>query len=172
MIDDETKTKFLEELEKIGNVWAACLKTNIHRSTYYRWKKSDKEFKRKANIAEHLGRANISDIAENGLLGNIKKGDPGSIKYALSHNSPHYRNTTPSRVILEHIRRSDPIKNDPEVTLEDIVDEIERRSRTEEEEKLKNGHNILPTDTADSKSVPDKPDSNPSAPAKKPGGNT
>jgi len=90
MVDDETKTKLIEELEKNGNVSIACMKTGVHRSSFYRWKEEDKEFAEKAILAERYGRENNCDIAEHSLMINVKEKKMEAIKYLLSHNHPMY----------------------------------------------------------------------------------
>lgn len=91
MIDDETKKKLLKELEKCGNVFVSCSKVGINRSTFYRWKESDDEFRRTAEKVERLGRADNTDIGEHALMMNVKKGNMDAIKYLLRHNAPMYR---------------------------------------------------------------------------------
>lgn len=121
MINNEIKHKLLKELEKSGNVFFSCMKVNIDRSTYYRWYKQDKSFKKKADTSLHIGRENLIDIAEHALVLRLKEKDLGAIKYALSHNSPRYRTKREiSRVIIEHISGD---KNQPQqaLTFEDLL---------------------------------------------------
>jgi len=91
MIDDEVKQKFLKELEKAGNVGVAAARVGIHRSTFYRWKEKDEEFRKKADEAEFIGRENNTDIAEHALMMNVKDRNQKAVEYQLSHNSPRYK---------------------------------------------------------------------------------
>jgi len=91
MIDDRVKQKFLKELEKSGNIGVASARAGINRSTFYRWKKTDEEFRKKAEEAEISGRENNSDIAEHSLMLNVKDRQQRAIEYLLRHNSPRYR---------------------------------------------------------------------------------
>lgn len=121
MIDDKTRHKFLKELEKTGNIWVSCSKSNIHRSTYYRWKETSKEFRYLANKAGRQGRENMCDIAEHALLMNVKEKKMDAIKYILSHNSPRYRQKQTSNVVFVH--RKDIPSNTSVKTIEDLLDE-------------------------------------------------
>lgn len=91
MHDDKTKEKLLKEIAKFGNAYLSCLKVGVDKSTYYRWKKNNKKFRKKAEEAEKIGRENICDIAEHALLQNIKDKKMDAIKYALGHNSKIYK---------------------------------------------------------------------------------
>ena len=143
MIDDQTKQKLLKELEKSGNVWSSCLKLNIHRSTYYRWKETNKEFRRLANTMERHGRENMCDIAKHALMLNVKDKKMDAIKYVLSHLDPPFKRKQTSNVVILH--KKDIIPNVPQKTLEDMLEDYADKRITEV------------TDTADSKPETDKP---------------
>lgn len=141
MIDNETKQKLLQELEKIGNVYYACAKVGIDKSTYYRWLKKDSKFKKQSRRAIQLGRNNLVDIAEHALLLNVKDKKMDAIKYVLSHNSSRYRKNVESKVVLEHIVKK-PLKEvkDPlEGTLAGLL-------KAEHEESLKMQNSELGVD--------------------------
>jgi len=122
MIDGKTKNKLLEELEKNGNVYLSCLKINVHRSTYYRWKGEDKEFNKKAEQAERTGRDNNCDIAEHALMLNVKDKKMEAIKYVLGHNSPKYKPKKTSSVMILHKKISDtPLTS--QKTIEDLIED-------------------------------------------------
>jgi hypothetical protein len=120
MIDEGTKKKLLQELEKTGNVYVACAKVGIGRATFYAWKRIDKNFRKKADRAIRNGRENICDIAEHSLLLNVKDKDMNAIKYVLSHNSPRYKNR--DKFVVEHISRGRKDEQQPPITLEDLLD--------------------------------------------------
>jgi len=101
MIDQETRQKLIRELEKNGNVYLACLKVNIDRSTFYRWREQDAAFKKKADKATRTGRENNCDIAEHALMISVKEKKMEAIKYVLSHSSPRYK-PKPRKVYIEH----------------------------------------------------------------------
>lgn len=122
------KEKLLNELEKNGNIFLSCLKTNIGRSTFHRWKNEDKEFSKKADRAEQQGRLNNCDIGEHTLMLKVKEKDLGAIKYLLGHNSPRYRAKKISNVVILH--KKGVISSDimPPKTLEDLIADEEVRN--------------------------------------------
>ncbi len=125
MIDNKTKQKLLKEIEKSGNIWSSCVKLTIHRSTYHRWKETDKEFKKMALKAERQGRENICDIAKHALMINVKEKKMDAIKYTLSHLDPAFKRKQGSNVIIWHKKDAPPpvaqIK-----TLEDLISDNEK----------------------------------------------
>lgn len=106
MIDADTKSKLLTELEKYGNVYYACNRIGIARATYYRWLKEDSSFKKSAKTSMKMGRDNFCDAAEHSLALLVKDKDFRSIAYVLSHNSSRYKHSPQSKVILEHRTQS------------------------------------------------------------------
>ncbi|KKQ82209.1 MAG: hypothetical protein UT05_C0003G0031 [Parcubacteria group bacterium GW2011_GWF2_38_76] len=153
MIDDTTKQKLLKELEKSGNVWSSCLKLNIHRSTYYRWKKTDKKFGRTANTMERHGRENMCDIAKHALMLNVKDKKMDAIKYVLGHYDPLFKRNQTSNVVIVHKKES-PMLNMPIKTLEDLFDDDAERAHQKSLELQKKF-------TGSGKIIPNKPDGNP-----------
>lgn len=138
MIDDETKRKLLEELEKTGNVYLSCTKAGVNRATYYRWKKQDNRFRKLADMAERDGRANICDVAEQALLIKVKEKDMTAIKYVLSHNSPIYKPKRIDKFTLVH-KSEGKIPATPPVTLEDVIDKLEKNWEEEDKKNEENG---------------------------------
>lgn len=101
MIDLETKEKLLKEIEKSGNVYLSCMKTGIDKATFYRWRKDDKQFSKKATEAVKRGRESNCDLAEHALMLNVKDKKMDAIKYVLSHQSKIYKPKA-RKVIIEH----------------------------------------------------------------------
>lgn len=135
MIDSKTKNKFLKELEKNGNVFWSCAKTNIHRSTYYRWVKMDKEFKQLAKTAICHGRENNTDIGEHALMLKIKDKNMDAIKYLLGHNSSRYKRQVTHAIIMhKKDLLSVPVEKR---TLEDLLAEGAQRRKEHEDAGLK-----------------------------------
>lgn len=153
MIDDKTKQKLLKELEKSGNILTSCLKLAIHRSTYHRWKKVDKEFRRLANIAERHGRENICDMARHALMMNVKEKKMDAIKYVLGHMDPLFKSKQTSNVVILHKRESS-ILNPQIKTLEDLFDDDAEKTHQKEIELQKKF-------TESGKVIPNKPDGSP-----------
>jgi len=90
----QLKKKFLELIEEYPIVQSVCVKLNIPRSTVYEWFKKDKNFKKKVDYKIRVGIETINDVAENGLIKNVKDGKVDSIKFWLTHNHDRYRNKT------------------------------------------------------------------------------
>ncbi len=144
MIRSKTKKKLLDEIQKFGNVFLSCQKFGIDKATYYRWKEKDEKFKIEAEKAEDMGRENIGEVAEYGLLQNIKEKNQRAIEFALVNVSKKYKRDTTSTVIFMH--KKEIIPNIPQKTLEDLLDED---AYSDDE--------INPTDTEGSKSETEKP---------------
>lgn len=142
MISKGVKRKLLEELAKSGNVFFACARLGIDRSTYYRWRQEDKRFDKSAELAQRLGRENICDIAEHALMINVKKGQMEAIKYALCHNSPRYKPSQVSQVIFEHRgAKKNPEKRGPTLTqlIWEATREEEKRKKLDQENEERVG---------------------------------
>jgi hypothetical protein len=157
MINDETKAKLITELEKNGNVYVACMKTNIHRSSFYRWKEEDKEFKKRADKSERIGRMNNCDIAELSLMMRVKEKDLGAIKYLLGHNHPVYKPKRTDKGVTNVFHKRDLPKKQEEETakrynqaeqemLQEYCDKMEERYQATGE--LPKGYKLDPEEEA------------------------
>lgn len=127
MINEKERQKLLKELERTGNVGISCLKLGIHRSTYYRWRKADKWFKKKADEMLRHGRESNVDIAEQALMLQVKKGNFPAIRYVLSRLSQRYK-PQERKITISHERSS------PEI---DLASERQRKQIDETTEGLK-----------------------------------
>jgi len=152
MINEKEKEKLIKELIKEGNIFVACAKVGINRTTPYQWEKKNKKFKKQFREAIRIGRANTCDIAEHTLMINVKKGKMEAIKYQLSHNSPRYK---PKRtnVVIEHKKISDVSPVEP-LSYEDLVTEYK-------ENGYKRALALQEYLTSDGKEIPNKPDGTP-----------
>jgi hypothetical protein len=129
MIDEETKEKLIKELEKFGIASAACVKIGIDKATYYRWRKSDPGFRKKADAAVRVGHASVNELAEYSLVGNLKKGDQRAIEYQLSHCSKRYRAKPATTAIIIH--KTEPKGFNPqERTAEDDFDDLFKNNQS------------------------------------------
>jgi hypothetical protein len=88
----KNKELLVEQLRKIPIVQIACEKSNVSRSSYYRWKQEDSEFDRQTEEAISNGVAIINDMAESQLISSIKNGNLGGITYWLKHRHKAYSN--------------------------------------------------------------------------------
>jgi hypothetical protein len=92
MKTDANKELLLEQLKKTPIVESACQKLDIGRSTYYYWRKEDKEFAKKADEALRDGSLLVNDLAESQLIAAIKQGNMSGIMFWLRNNHATYKN--------------------------------------------------------------------------------
>lgn len=86
----DEKSKLIRILEETPLINYACKKVGIGRTTFYRWMKSNLEFKRGVERALESGRSQWVEVAESSLMKNVKNGKMDAIKFFLSHNEPRY----------------------------------------------------------------------------------
>lgn len=79
------KDEFLRTLENagMGIIFQACYLTKVPRSTFYLWTRQDAEFAKKVQEARLVGRRNLVNLAESGLIKNVEKGKEKSIFFVL-----------------------------------------------------------------------------------------
>ncbi len=82
----------VEQLKKTPIVQVACEKTNVGRSTYYRWRAEDKEFAKQADEALQEGNLLVNDLAESQLISAIKDQNMTAIIFWLKTHHIDYRN--------------------------------------------------------------------------------
>lgn len=90
MITEKEKNQLLENLRKVPIVQIACDRTGVGRTTFYRWKKEDKEFAEELEKAIEEGIQFINDLSESQLISQIKAGKLPAITLWLKHNNPRY----------------------------------------------------------------------------------
>ena len=90
MITEKEKNQLIDNLRQMPIIESACRKTNISRTTFYRWKKDDKEFAKVADEAMHEGENLISDLSENQLISLIRDGNFQAIQLWLKHHHKKY----------------------------------------------------------------------------------
>ena len=64
----QSKAKLLEMLMETPLIEPACQKAGVSRSTYYRWRKEDSVFRKKADNVIGQGRLLVNDLAESKLM--------------------------------------------------------------------------------------------------------
>lgn len=84
------KKLIIELLCKTPIVSIATEKTGIGRSTYYRWRKTDKRFESEADAAIAQGSLLVNDIAESQLLNAIRDGNLTAIIFWLKYHHASY----------------------------------------------------------------------------------
>ncbi len=86
----QQKTALVEQLKKMPIIEVACKRMGISRAAYYVWRKQDIEFANMADTAIQDGVLYINDLAESGLLSQIKDNDLQAIKFWLIHRHSAY----------------------------------------------------------------------------------
>ena len=89
---DKDKKAILNRLSKMPIVEIACKQVGIPRSTYYRWRKADKNFANACDEAVERSADVVDDIAESQLIAAIKNKDMRAITFWLKHRHAAYRN--------------------------------------------------------------------------------
>jgi predicted ArsR family transcriptional regulator len=84
------KLEIIEQLKKMPIVQAACQRTGIGRTTYYKWRQNDKDFEKAADEAIREGVSVVNDLAESQLLSAIKDRNMTAIIYWLKNNNPAF----------------------------------------------------------------------------------
>lgn len=92
----------LKQLAKTPIVQIACEKVGIARSTYYRWRKADKKFAKKADQALQDGVELVNDMAESQLLSAIRDRNLTSIIFWLKHHHRAYATKVQLQGNLKH----------------------------------------------------------------------
>ena len=114
----EEKTLLLEQLKKTPIVQIACEKTGIGRTTYYRWRKEDGEFKKNADAALKEGSSLVNDMAESQLLGAIRDGNMTAIIFWLKHHHNQYANRVE---VTAKLAEQDPLNPEQESVIRQAI---------------------------------------------------
>ena len=93
----------IEQLREMPLVTYTCQKFSIPKSTFYKWKLIDKDFKSEVENAINMGRETVNDIAISQLLKKINNGETVPIIFWLKNNSPMFN----EKVTLE-IKNNQP----------------------------------------------------------------
>ena len=108
----------LEQLKKTPIVEAACQKIGMGRSTYYYWRKEDKEFAKLADEALSDGSLLVNDLAESQLISAIKEGNMSGIMFWLRNNHPTYKNRID---ITAHLEKEESLSPEQEATVREAL---------------------------------------------------
>ncbi len=91
MKTESHKSKLIQQIKKTPIIQIACEKTGISRATYYRWRKSDAEFREDADQALLDGAALVNDMAESQLISGIRSQNMTAIIFWLKHHHKDYK---------------------------------------------------------------------------------
>lgn len=97
------KELLIEQLRKTPVAQIACEKTQIGRTTYYRWRREDPNFAEDADAALGEGRLLMNDMAESQLLVAIRDGNFSAVTYWLRHHHASYGNKLELTGSIRHV---------------------------------------------------------------------
>ena len=97
------KEALIEQLRKTPIVQIACEKVGIGRTTFYRWRKEDRQFAEAVEAAINPGADLVSDMAESKLVSLIKEGNMTAVMFWLKNRHKSYATK------LEMVNNSKPI---------------------------------------------------------------
>jgi len=115
---DTEKKILLEHLQKIPIIQLACERTNISRSTYYRWRNDDEKFKKDSDEAMKSGKDMINDLSGSQLIALIKDKNFHAIQLWLRQHHPDYRNRLEVKATIE---KEDPLTPEQEAFIREAL---------------------------------------------------
>jgi hypothetical protein len=115
---DNDKKLLIEQLKKTPIVQLACERCGISRTTYYQWRKDDKEFLRNSDDALKDGKDIISDLSESQLITLIKEKNFQAIQLWLRQHHPEYGNKL---VVKATIEKEDPLTPEQEALIREAL---------------------------------------------------
>lgn len=89
---NNAKKNLIEQLKKMPIIQIACDRTNVARSSFYRWKIEDKKFAKEADMAILEGEALITDMSQSQLISLINDRNFQALQLWLRHHHPKYTN--------------------------------------------------------------------------------
>ncbi len=89
---NSAKKNLIEQLKKMPIIQIACDRTNVARSSFYRWKIEDKKFAKEADMAILEGEALITDMSQSQLISLINDRNFQALQLWLRHHHPKYNN--------------------------------------------------------------------------------
>lgn len=91
MKKDRIKTLFLEHIRRIPIIQVACEKVGVARSSVYRWRDEDEEFRKELEDALAEGEILINEMSESQLISLIRDKSWQAISFWLRKRSPKFR---------------------------------------------------------------------------------
>jgi hypothetical protein len=87
---DANKAKFIKKIEETPIIQVAAAQTGIDRTTYYRWRDEDPDFKKKCEEAQEKGIDFVNDMMESILIKNAKADNMTAVIFWLKNHNPLY----------------------------------------------------------------------------------
>jgi len=92
MKNAKNKKLLIEQLQKTPIIEITCQKVGIGRTTYYRWREQDEDFRKAADEALAAGFELVNDLSEAQLFTMIKEKNFSAIQLWLRHHHVKYGN--------------------------------------------------------------------------------
>jgi dsRNA-specific ribonuclease len=89
---NNAKKNLIEQLKKMPIIQISCERTNVARSSFYRWRAEDKKFAKEVDMAILEGEALITDMSESQLISLIHDRNFQALQLWLRHHHPKYTN--------------------------------------------------------------------------------
>jgi len=91
MKKDRIKDSFIEQIRKIPIIQVACEKVGVARSSVYRWRDEDEEFRKELEEALAEGETLINEMSESQLISLIRDKSWQAISFWLRKRSPKFK---------------------------------------------------------------------------------
>lgn len=146
---EKQKKAIIVQLRKTPIVQLACERSDVGRSTYYKWRAQDLVFARAADRAKESGKFFINDLAESKLMRLIQDDNLTAIIFWLKHNHPKYATVNrfiheyemltdrpsveESNVFAQEIGKIVAKRNIPKESVDDLRERIEGEMEEEEQ---------------------------------------
>lgn len=89
--------RFLDAYEEKFTVEAALRFTGLPRSTFYRWKSEDRDFRKEVDKIKRRVTDKVSDIAESVVIFQINQGSLKAAQFYLTHRNEDYKSVKERR---------------------------------------------------------------------------
>ena len=84
----------------------ACVRVNVGRTTFYKWREKDPKFAKAVDDALSSGKELVSDVAEGNLIAKVKQGHFQSLIFWLKSHRDEYSNKLEIRGQIIHVREN------------------------------------------------------------------
>ena len=106
MKTSQQKKELLEQLKKTPVIEIACVRANIGRTSFYKWREKDPKFAKAVDEALSSGKDLVSDVAEGNLIAKVKQGHFQALIFWLKSHREEYGNKLEIRGHLIHVREN------------------------------------------------------------------
>ena len=150
---DRTKDLFIEQTRKLPIIQVVCEKIGIARSTLYRWRDEDEEFRKDLEDALNEGEGLINDMSESQLISLIKDRNYPAISFWLRHRNPKFRERLEVNATVKSQEQLTPEQESTvrqALQLAELVPEHQPKPKqpSNQSDKKTNGQDKQPIDSA------------------------